>query len=71
MTPWDMLLGWAKGRIKYLLNPKSNSGITIHMAEGSTLNWNNYFDINVSDNNTFKLPKPPDDPDDPDDPEGA
>ena len=65
MTLWDMLLGWAKRRIKSLLKPKSNPGITIHMAEHSTLNWNNYFDINVSDNQTFKLPKPPEEPEEP------
>ena len=63
MTPRDMLLGWAKAMVKSLIKRKSNPGVTIHFGEGATINWTNNF-INISDNNTFKLPKPPDDPED-------
>ena len=50
--------------VKSLIKRKSDPGITIHVEKGSTLNWTNNF-INMSDNNTFKLPKPPEEPEGP------
>ena len=51
-----------------MFTPKSNSGPTIYMAEGSTLNWQPKV-YNISEPQTFKIPEPPEELEEPEEPE--